>query len=788
MSERMRHTSQDADYREDDMEISDEVIEDALPGDLKLDDTDSTASTNENTPRIIPDDPSSVSMSSSPHKQSFHTRTGSTAKIRASSMFRNGLNGTMAMIQHRSRLVIGAKLRKHYIIVKGLNVHRSSDRFVWVDENLDRILWRKIVPEETKEVPRSLPTSSILAVEVGISAFKCRGQLSKSKLQHYESTCFSVVTPVGQLDLQADSQNARDQWVQALQWLQNWIASGVGKPFSLQSDSQVPDFTWKGAVMEETFELTKMIGSGAFGQVFKGKHKQTGFIVAIKIVEVSHESSPLAEAAGLFRLQSSGQALLEEPVVKKNNLPPLEDIMTEIEILKHCRHKNIVSYYGCGLDTKNKLWIMMDFCEAGSLVDLLQKTHSRSNSSGFSHTYSPRSVKDEKEDEPKVSTSSLSFKMSNSKTYERKRKTSENIPRHTIFSMAVGAKKSPKKRKKSNPASPVYETMRKDALEDLVCFVLYSVVQALDYLHSNDIMHRDVKGGNILVTQGGTVKLADFGVSKIVRRKDESNRTESSTNLEEKSKSYGSKDKAPESENHMVGSLLWMAPEVAKNGGVASTCRADIWSLGITAIELAEGEPPLSDVESVNELRYRIILDEPPRLSPYPWSKEFQDFVSICLVKDPRQRVSAAELKSHPFIKDGWAKHQSLMKIVNPKAILMDVSDLSVSKQGQSLSTTSPQSAIAPSSTRTTENGTKLTMTKKPGMNRSPMSPSGDGSSALGGSPSAASTATVDDMAATRGRMKSRISTAFDDFGKKRSNSNASKAEIRTPRPSRGGR
>lgn len=257
----------------------------------------------------------------------------------------------------------------------------------------------------------------------------------------------------------------------------------------------------------EIFQIVAKLGEGSYGSVFKGLDKRDGGAVAIKVLEVESEEK--------------------------------SDLQKEIEILQECDSPWIVSYKGT-YETDGNVWIVMEYCGAGSLCDL----------------------------------------------------------------MAI---------------------CDKTLVEDEIAAVMTMSMHGLKYLHANRKIHRDIKSGNILLTHQGECKLADFGVSAQL------------TTISAKRKT-------------VIGTPYWMAPEVLQSS--AYDFKADIWSMGITAIELAVGEPPHANVHPMRAI-FMIPTSEPPKLpDPQNWTDEFNDFLRVCLQKDPAKRPSAADLiDNHPFLK-----------------------------------------------------------------------------------------------------------------------------------------
>uniref|UniRef100_A0A8C1J6R7 Mitogen-activated protein kinase kinase kinase kinase 2-like n=1 Tax=Cyprinus carpio TaxID=7962 RepID=A0A8C1J6R7_CYPCA len=228
-------------------------------------------------------------------------------------------------------------------------------------------------------------------------------------------------------------------------------------------------------------------------------------------------------------------------IVKLDPGDDITSIQQEITMMKECKHKNIVAYYGT-YHRNTKLWICMEYCGGGSLQDIYQVT------------------------------------------------------------------------------GPLKEKQ--------IAYICRETLQGLNHLHETGKIHRDIKGANILLTDRGDVKLADFGVA-----------AEISASVA-KRKSF-------------IGTPYWMAPEVAaveKKGGYNHLC--DIWAVGITAIELAELQPPMFDLHPMRALMLMSKSSfQPPKLKDKSkWPAGFHSFVKMCLIKSPRKRPTAETLLQHPFV------------------------------------------------------------------------------------------------------------------------------------------
>ncbi|RPA72067.1 Pkinase-domain-containing protein, partial [Ascobolus immersus RN42] len=172
-----------------------------------------------------------------------------------------------------------------------------------------------------------------------------------------------------------------------------------------------------------------------------------------------------------------------------------------------------------------------------------------------------------------------------------------------------------------------------------IAIILRELLLGLEYLHKENKIHRDVKAANVLLSAQGAVKLADFGVAAQL---------------------HGIRSVR----NTFVGTPYWMAPEVIEQSNYDS--KADIWSLGITAMEMANGEPPHADIHPMKVL-FLIPKEPAPVLDEEKFSKDFCEFVALCVEKDAKKRPTAKELLKHRFIKSA-GKCEGLVELIERRA------------------------------------------------------------------------------------------------------------------------
>ncbi|KAL5531353.1 hypothetical protein ACEPAG_4230 [Sanghuangporus baumii] len=172
--------------------------------------------------------------------------------------------------------------------------------------------------------------------------------------------------------------------------------------------------------------------------------------------------------------------------------------------------------------------------------------------------------------------------------------------------------------------------------EKLVATYVIKILEGLDYLHRNDVVHCDLKAANILTTKTGNVKLSDFGVSLNLRKVGRDHKTD------------------------VTGTPNWMAPEVIELKGASRA--SDIWSLGCTVIELLTGRPPYADIPNGMSVMYRIVDDPMPPI-PEDWSPSLKDFLRQCFQRNPADRPSAEALSEHEWLKE----HCDVHRVLRPK-------------------------------------------------------------------------------------------------------------------------
>ncbi|KAJ8979336.1 hypothetical protein NQ317_006970 [Molorchus minor] len=181
----------------------------------------------------------------------------------------------------------------------------------------------------------------------------------------------------------------------------------------------------------------------------------------------------------------------------------------------------------------------------------------------------------------------------------------------------------------------VKSTKGQSLKEEWIAYICREILRGLSYLHSNKVIHRDIKGQNVLLTDNAEVKLVDFGVSAQL-------------------------DRTIGRRNTFIGTPYWMAPEVIacdENPDATYDNRSDLWSLGITALEMAESQPPLCELHPMRAL-FLIPRNPPPRLKSKKWNKKFHGFIETVLVKDYHERPYTEQLLKHPFIRDQPTERQ----------------------------------------------------------------------------------------------------------------------------------
>ncbi|KAI1882553.1 hypothetical protein AGOR_G00251930 [Albula goreensis] len=254
--------------------------------------------------------------------------------------------------------------------------------------------------------------------------------------------------------------------------------------------------------------------------------------------------------------------------------------------------------------------------------------------------------------------------------------------------------------------------------EQQISEVCCQTLQALSYLHQHHIIHRDLKAGNILLTLEGQVKLADFGVS-----------AKNANSLQRRAT--------------FIGTPYWMAPEVIQcetSKDNPYSCKADIWSLGITLLEAAEMEPPH---HSLNPMRVllKITKSPPPTLTnPRLWSSNFQDFLRRALQKNPETRWGAQQLLAHPFScagRDGRALKELIAEAkaeVTEEIEAESLSDLQQSLAEEMISLEPEKGIVAadvPSGEETPQTPQDAPCTSEPTKGDDPKPPEGDGGVAV---------------------------------------------------------
>ncbi|EPB69038.1 kinase domain protein [Ancylostoma ceylanicum] len=301
----------------------------------------------------------------------------------------------------------------------------------------------------------------------------------------------------------------------------------------------------------------------------------------------------------------------------------IEDIQQEIQVLSQCDSPYVTKYYGSYLKG-SKLWIIMEYLGGGSALDLtksgkLDESHIavilREILKGLDYLHSERKI----HRDIKVSLGALGANILLDDVTGAVKLGDFGVAR--FLSTVAGLKANTFVGTPFFMAPEVIHDGHYDIKvddDDAICNLRICCHPSFTLFHSFVLL-----AANVLVSEQGDVKVADFGVA-------------------------GQLTETVKKRITFVGSPFWMAPELIKQASY--DYKADIWSLGITAIELAQGEPPHSDLHPMRVL-FLIPKNPPPQLTGPQWSRVFKDFVELCLNKDPDNRPSANALLKHPFIK-----------------------------------------------------------------------------------------------------------------------------------------
>ncbi|GAV51715.1 hypothetical protein ZYGR_0AF01860 [Zygosaccharomyces rouxii] len=200
--------------------------------------------------------------------------------------------------------------------------------------------------------------------------------------------------------------------------------------------------------------------------------------------------------------------------------------------------------------------------------------------------------------------------------------------------------------------------------EKYIGIIMREVLIALKYIHKDNVIHRDIKAANVLITNEGHVKLCDFGVAAQLNQSSLKRQT-------------------------MAGTPYWMAPEVIMEG-VSYDTKVDIWSLGITTYEIATGNPPYCDVEALRAMQL-ITKSKPPRLEGRHYSPMLKEFIALCLDEDPKERLSADDLLKSKLIKHHKTTSTTVLKELITRYLLFR--DKTKSKRG-SVSNSEPEQHV----------------------------------------------------------------------------------------------